>query len=113
MALAEPVLRQFGVQKLRNVRIRGGSLLGSAIGAGIGIGSGLIINYDVTWPWSTMLQPKRSPRGVPSVGNGSSSTYASTYQFNQALRTKTLGRGRFRRYTKSSNCKCCHTKCCC
>ncbi len=41
MALAEPALRQFGLQKLQNVRTRGGSLLGTAIGSAIGIGSGL------------------------------------------------------------------------
>ncbi len=71
MALAEPVMRSYGIQRLQRLGFRGGNLLGTAIGTGIGIGTSIVINYDITWPWSTMLQPKRSPRGVPSI-NGSS-----------------------------------------
>ncbi len=72
MALVEPVLRQYGLHKLRNLRFRGGGVLGSAIGTGIGIGSYLFQNHDIGLPGS--FQPNRSQRGVVSVSqetNGS------------------------------------------
>ncbi len=79
MAIAEPALRQFGYQKLRNIRFRGVGLLGSAIGAGIGIGSYLFRDYDVTFPWNPSVQPDRTKQGVPFV-NGSQKNGTSYQQ---------------------------------
>jgi len=106
MALAEPALRQFGSQKLRNLRFRGGSLLGSVIGAGIGIGSYLIKDYDVVFSWNPMLQPDRGRRAV--IGpNGQ--TNGSAYQQRQALRRQSQFRSRSRNKYHSRN----RRNCCC
>ncbi len=106
MALAEPVLRQYGLRKLQNLRFRGGGLLGSVIGAGIGIGSYLVKDYDVVFPWNPMFQPDRGRRTV--IGpNGQ--TNVSAYKQRQALRRSPQLYSRRRRKfnNRSSRCCCC------
>ena len=108
MALAEPALRQFGFQKLRNVRARGGSLLGTAIGTAVGIGYGLAKNYDFTFPWDTMEQPGGSRRPfVGDVSNGQTPSHASSYKQYQAFRRKNTTRRSKRNKRHDSCCKCC------
>jgi len=107
MALAEPALRQFGLQRLQNLRFRGGGLLGTAIGTAIGIGFGIAANYDVGLPFDNVLQPDRTKRGIPTLDG--SQKNASTYQQYQAFRRKNKYRHRFRssRKSRDSNCCCC------
>ncbi len=110
LAIAEPALRQFGQYKLRNLRVRGGSLLGTATGIGIGIGESLLRNYDLTMPWSQMEQPPIRKRSA--IGDGfSSQTYASSYQHKQALRNTFKRGNRFKRYKQHGNCQCCTCSC--
>ncbi len=109
MALVEPVLRQYGLQKFRNLRFRGGNLLGSAIGVGIGIGYGLAKDFEFTFPWSPSLQPSRSGRTVI----GSPPSNGSADQRNQTLRATKFARYRKRSYTqrnrrKHNCCICCN-----
>ncbi len=106
MALAEPALRQFGLRKLQGFRIRGGSLLGSAIGTGVGIGSYLAQNYDFTWPWSPMLQPGRRQAVIGSIP-----TNGSTNQYQQTLRLANKRYSRKRSSTKQRHRGCCCCSC--
>ncbi len=103
MALVEPVLRQYGLQKLRNVRFRGGNLLGTAIGTAIGLGYGLLKDYEFGLPGR--LQPRRTYRSVPYVDeaqrNGSSNRYS------QALRSQAKYRTRKRSRKHNRGCCCC------
>jgi len=110
MAIAEPALRQFGFRQLQRMRFRGGNLLGTAIGSAIGIGYGIAKNYDLTFPWSPMVQPGRSRR--PFVGDVSQKD-AQRYSVNQALRSSNRSSNRFRRNTKSRSrgCSCCTCHC--
>ncbi len=110
MALAQPALRQFGIQRLQNLRFRGGSLLGSAIGSAIGIGYGLVKDYEFGFPWSPTLEPNRPHRPFPGVRDGSIyAPKATSYQQQQALRASYRSNYRGRRHSKRHNC----SKCCC
>jgi len=106
MALAEPALRQFGVQRLQNVRIRGGSLLGTAIGSAIGIGYGLAKDYDLTFPWSPMLQPFRRQAVI-----GTTPSNGGANQQYQALHSSYSRRYRKRRNKQHGVRKCCCCTC--
>ncbi len=113
MALAQPALRQFGLQKLRNLRFRGGSVIGSAIGIGVSIGFSLTQDWDIQFPWSGMLQPDKPIRtGVGVIENGSTQN-GSTNQQHQALRAKRQYAYRTKYSRKLRHGKgCCCRRCC-
>ncbi len=107
MALAEPILRQFGMQRLQNLRFRGAGLLGTAIGTAVGIGYGLAKDYEFSVPWSPSFQPKRrQPPGVYVNGEISSNKQVS-YQYGKtSYRRNTVQRSR--NINKRNNrCRCC------
>ncbi len=112
MALAEPALRQFGVYKLKSISTRGGSLLGTAIGTAIGIGYSLTKDWQVTFPWSSVEQPRIPNRSF--VGNASifQKENAGAYQYNQALRTSQPVLSRNKYTNKKSRHRCCCTQRC-
>ncbi len=103
MAIAEPALRAYGLQRLR---FRGGGLIGAVIGTGIGIGEYIRRNYDFGKPGP--FQPDRTYRGVPYV-NGNASPYAGTNKQYQALyksKQYRYGKRYKRRYNSRSKCSC-------
>jgi len=110
MALAEPTFRPYALRRLTRMRYRGGSLIGTAIGTGIGIGTSILTNYDITWPWNQMLQPKRSPRGVPSI-NGSAQNARYDQQY-QTYRTTTSYNRRSKYNVKRKRSRRCCCSCC-
>ncbi len=84
MAIAEPALRSFIRTK---VRFRGGNLLGSALGFAISVGTSIANQYEITYPWNRMLQPRRGRYGQGVFVNGSQNgTQATAYQQRQTLR---------------------------
>ncbi len=111
MAIAEPVLRQYGLSKLRQLRIRGPGVLGIAVGAGIAIGDYLGRHYEIGFPGKGKFQPDRTYRGVPYLDETPSNGTANKYK--QAYGTS-YGRNRYKRnYTKHNRSRqCCCTKCC-
>ncbi len=102
MAIAEPVLRNYGIQRLRG--LKPGSVIGTAVGIGISIGYGLLKDYDVTFPWDTRLEPDRPYAGVVKHETPSN---GSTNKQYQALRTSYKQYRRKRRYSSTKCCKCC------
>ncbi len=86
----------------------GGGLLGSAVGTAIGIGAFIYDNYDLTSPFSDILQPDRTKKGTPFLD--ASQTYVSANKFSQTFRTKNKQYGRKRSRKRSNNCRCC--QCC-
>ncbi len=110
MALAEPALRQFGIQKLRNVRFRGGNLLGTAIGAAIGIGFGIASNYEFGLPRPGIVQPDRTKR-TPFVNGKTSYVNKDAYSQYQTYGTKNKRKFGKRRFTKRCTNRCCCYRC--
>ncbi len=111
MALAQPALRQFGIQKLRNINTRGGTLLGTIIGTAIGLGFNLAADFEVTFPWDRAMQPNRSGRPIVSASIPSQEN-ASNNQYNQALLSYTANKLRSRKRSKSRGNQCCATTRC-
>ncbi len=110
MALAEPALRTYGLHKLQGYRLRGGSLLGTAIGTGIGIGYSLTKDWEVTFPWSSVEQPRI--RKGPGVNALQEQTEQGSYQQYKTHSTSQ----RFQRRKRSrhnTNRGCCCTSCHC
>ncbi len=115
MALAEPALRQYGFHKLRNLRFRGGGVLGTAIGIGIGIGYGIAEHYEFGFPSRGKFQPDRTKR-TPFV-NGSQN--GGAYQQRQTLHSSyksNFKQRRTRKYRSRGSCKCrrctlCYIRC--
>ncbi len=106
MAIAAPVLQSYVSGKF-NVK---GGLVGSAIAAGIGIATYVYQNYDLTSPFSDVLQPGQSRR-PGSAFIDASQTDASTNKFRKALRTSNKYKRRFgfeqaRRYRQCCCCTC-------
>ncbi len=103
MAIAEPVLRSYGIQGLKNLRSKPGSIWGTAIGIAVSVGYGISQNYDIGWPKPWILQPSRSERGAVS---GTYSSNGGTNQLNKALRTQVKRRRRYRNKVKHGTCGC-------
>ncbi len=106
MAIAEPALRNFGIQGLRRSGIRGGNLLATAVGAGIGIAWGLYEDYAMSIvpisPGGHIRQPK------PGVSlDYETPSYDGAYSKRQALRTTYKRSYRSRRSKKQHSCSCC------
>ncbi len=113
MAIAEAIYSSKFGQLRTNVRIRGGSLLGTAIGTGIGVAQSAIFgDWDYpNIPFPDLIKPNKPRQGAPfaQVNGVSSQANAGAYKQHQAFRTSTKGNYRKRRNLKHDcrpRCRC-------
>ncbi len=110
MAIAEPALRGFGLQRLKGGSARGGSILGTAIGLGLGIGWGLYEDYAMSVVPVNPGDIYKKPQLGVSLNGVSSQKDASTYRQRQTFRSAYKRINRSSRPKKRGHCQCCYCR---